>query len=244
MRFQELNINEYETFATRSAPMDSSVGFGHGGSIAKQGGSQWQQAARDAEAYARRRASALPPGMTQPGTANPADPNAPVGTNELPQPAGSGGEGRLIPNRSMNPLFTLNGQQSSNTRPTAGDEMNNRTLPRARQMAGIFGAPIVINDAIAKRGTSRESQTASSQHFFGRALDISVANMSNEQRLQLVQAALQAGFTGFGFGNTILHVDTGPRRHWAYGNSSFGGLQVAQLGSIVRSYTPGGTRTA
>jgi hypothetical protein len=232
MRYSELQINEVE----------SSIGYGHGKSVAQKGGSKWQQAQADADREARKRmASALPPGMTAgPG----ADPNAPAGTNALPQPTGSGGEGRLMPNRSMNPLFTLNGQQSPSVNPGAGDEMNNRTLPRARQMAGIFGSPVVINDAIAKRGTSRESQTANSQHFQGRALDISVANMSNEQRLQLVNAALQAGFTGFGFGNNILHVDTGPRRHWAYGNSSFGGVQVSQLGSTVRSYTPGRTAVA
>jgi uncharacterized protein YcbK (DUF882 family) len=144
----------------------------------------------------------------------------------------------------MNPLFTLNGQQSSMTRANAGDVMQNQTLPRARRMAAIFGGPITINDAIAKRGTSRENETAGSMHFHGRALDISTAGMTNEQKLQLVQAALQAGFTGFGFGENILHVDTGSRRSWAYGNGSYGGMPVTQLSSIVRSYTPGGTATA
>ena len=122
--------------------------------------------------------------------------------------------------------------------------MQNRTLPRARRMAGIFGTPLVINDAIAKRGTTRESETQGSMHFYGRALDISTNGLTDEQKLQLVNAALQAGFTGFGFGENILHVDTGVRRHWAYGNSSYGGMQVSQLGSMVRSYTPGGTATA
>jgi hypothetical protein len=190
-------------------------------------------------------ASATPPGTMKGGTAgDSADPNAPAGTNELPQPTGSGSSGRLIPNRSMNPLFTLNGQQSSSVRNTAGDVMQNQTLPRARRMAGILGRPLIINDAIAKRGTSREGETQGSMHFHGRALDISTNGMNNQQKLELVQAALQAGFTGFGFGNTILHVDTGPRRHWSYNNSSFGGMQVSQLGSIVRSYTPGGTAVA
>lgn len=231
MKYSELNINEVE----------STVGFAHGGNVARTGGSKWQQAQADADREAARRvASATPPGMTTPTT----DPDGATGTNELPAPTGSGGAGTLIPNRSMNPLFTLNGQQSSSTRATAGDVMQNDTLPRARRMAGIFGSPIIINDAIAKRGTSRESQTVRSMHFQGKALDISVANMSNEQKLQLVGAALQAGFTGFGFGNTILHVDTGSRRHWAYGNGSYGGLQVAQLGNMVRSYTPGSTAVA
>jgi hypothetical protein len=240
MKYSELNINEFETFPTRNSSVDSDIGYGHGKSIAGRGGSKWQQAQADADREAARRmASATPPGMTAP-----ADPDVPTGANELPEPTGSGGEGRLVANSSMNPLFTLNGQQSTNTRPTAGNVMQNDTLPRARRMAGIFGAPITINDAIAKRGTSRESQTVRSMHFQGRALDISVDNMSNEQKLQLVGAALQAGFTGFGFGNNILHVDTGTRRHWAYGNGSYGGLQIAQLGNMVRSYTPGGTAVA
>lgn len=173
------------------------------------------------------------------------DPQAPVtGANELPSVTGTGGEGRVIPNRSTNPLFTLNGQQSSRTVAGAGNEMMNRTLPMARRMAGLMGIPIIINDAIAKGGSSRETETQGSQHFQGRALDISTANLNDQQKLQLVQAALRVGFTGFGFGNTILHVDTGPRRHWAYGNSSYGGVAISQLGGIVRSYSPGGTATA
>lgn len=246
MRFEQLNINEFETFATRPA-VDSSIGYGHGGTQAKSGGSQAAAAAAAAEREAQRRVAAARPGRglgstgTDAGTGT--DPNAPAGTNELPQPVG-GGSGRLIPNRSMNPLFTLNGTQSANTTPTAGDVMQNQTLPRARRMAAIFGGPITINDAIAKRGTSRESQTQGSMHFHGKALDISTAGMTDQQKLQLVNAALQAGFSGFGFGTNILHVDTGPRRHWAYGNSSFGGLSVAQLGNTVRSYSAGRTAVA
>lgn len=249
MKFRELEINEFETFARRTEPVDSTVGYGHGGGQARSGGSQAAAAAAAADAEARRRAAAAVPSGTMVGGTGSSgtggdDPLAPQGANELPQPEGSGGEGRLVPNRSMNPLFTLNGQQSRMVRPNAGDVMQNQTLPRARRMAGIFGRPLVINDAIAKRGTSRESETQGSMHFFGRALDISTANMTDEQRLQLVQAALQAGFTGFGFGNNILHVDTGPRRHWAYGIGSYGGMQVAALGSMVRSYRPGGTALA
>ena len=129
-------------------------------------------------------------------------------------------------------LTTLNGQQSDMTRPEAGRNMQD-TLARARRMAGFFGSPITINDAIARAGTSREEETQGSQHFHGRALDISTSGMSNEQKLELFNAGMRAGFTGFGFGNSILHVDTGPRRHWAYGNSSYGGVRVASLGNLV-----------
>lgn len=53
MRFHELQINEYETFAKRSSPVASTVGYGHGKDIAKSGGANWQQAQRDAEKAAR-----------------------------------------------------------------------------------------------------------------------------------------------------------------------------------------------
>ena len=131
-------------------------------------------------------------------------------------------------------LTKMNGSQSDMTRSTAGQAMQ-ATIRRAQNMARIFGGTITVNDAIAKRGTSRERETQGSQHFAGTALDLSTAGMDNETKLRLVAAAQRAGFTGFGFGNGILHVDTGPRRHWSYGNSSFGGVSVASLGAAVRA---------
>lgn len=223
MKYSELGINEVE----------STVGFAHGRDVARRGGSKAAQAQADADrAAAKRVASATPPGTTQPPADTDSDTGAPA------QSPSSTGTGQVIPNSNTNPLFTLTGEQSPRVRAAAEETMQNDTLPRARRMAGIFGAPLVINDAIAKRGTSRETATQASQHFFGRALDISVARLSNEQKIQLVGAALQAGFRGFGFGNTILHVDTGTKRHWSYGNSSYGGMQISQLGNMVRTYTP------
>lgn len=54
--------------------------------------------------------------------------------------------------------------------------------------------------------------------------------MSNADKIRLYNEAKRAGFTGFGFGNTILHVDLGPSRAWAYGNSTYGGVSVCSLG--------------
>ena len=158
------------------------------------------------------------------------------GTIELPDPEGNGGTGQLRLNNGMGPLLDLDGSESRLTQRDAGQEMQ-ATIAMARRMAGIFGQPVIINDAIAKRGTSRERETTGSQHFHGTALDLDVSGFNDEERLQLVNAALQAGFSGFGFGQNILHVDRGPRRHWAYGNSTFGGVSVASLGSTVTSGT-------
>lgn len=229
MRFKELQINELEGFASRGTlGTGSSVGYSHGRDLARSGGSQWQQAQRDADTEARRkaqqaRAGTLPASSSTNGSNATTDPDA-------PNNPGSAGDVRFAPNA----LTTLNGQQSSMVGAAAGAQIED-TITRARRMAGFFGSTITVNDAIARSGTSRETQTQGSQHFHGRALDVSTAGMSNEQKLRLVQAAQRAGFTGFGFGANILHVDTGPRRHWAYGNSTYGGQRVADLGRSVRA---------
>lgn len=155
------------------------------------------------------------------------------GIVDLPAPEG-GGSGQLRINSGMGPLLDLDGSQSRLTQRDAGAEMQ-ATIQMARRMAEIFGQPVTINDAIAKAGTSREQDTQGSQHFHGTALDLDVSGFSDEERLQLVNAAMQAGFSGFGFGSNILHVDRGPRRHWAYGNSTYGGVSVADLGATVTS---------
>lgn len=146
------------------------------------------------------------------------------------------GSGQIIANPNMNPLFAMNGQQSRFTKPEAGEIMLNDTIPRVKKLAELFGRPLIINDAIAKQGTSRESEAVGSQHFFGRAVDISTVGMSNPDKLRLVDLALQVGFTGFGFGNTILHIDTGSRRGWAYGNATYGGVSVDSLDRKVSTY--------
>lgn len=151
---------------------------------------------------------------------------------DLPDPDGNGGTGQL--RMRSGAAIELDGNQSRMTQGDAGREMQ-ATIRMARRMAGLFGKPITINDAIAQRGTSRERDTQGSQHFHGTALDLDISNYSDEEKLQLVNAALQAGFSGFGFGNSVLHVDRGPRRYWAYGNATYGGVNVANLGATVTS---------
>ena len=239
MRFNELNINEYDTFQRRSTATSSSVGFGHGRDVAKRGGSQWQQAQADADRAARDEIRAARSGSTTTTGNTSTGDTAATSDTDVPNNPGTDGEIRF----ASGALTTLNGQQSSMTTPAAAQQMQ-ATLARARRMAGYFGSTITINDAIAKRGTSRETQTQGSQHFHGNALDISTANMSDADKLRLVNAAQRAGFTGFGFGNSILHVDTGPRRHWSYGNSNYGGVSVASLGRAVRANQIVGSGTA
>jgi len=128
-------------------------------------------------------------------------------------------------------LFQANGTQSAMCSSDCEDNMTNITLPKHQQLEAFCGFSIRINDAIAKTGTSRERKTPGSQHFRGRALDLSIRGLSNDQALKMVEGGREVGFTGFGFGATILHLDTGPARYWNYGNSRYAGVRCTTLGN-------------
>ena len=123
-----------------------------------------------------------------------------------------------------NPLFSMDGA-SRMTQDDAAQEMQ-RTLQQYRRMTAMLDFPVKVNDAISKKGTSRERETPGSQHFHGTALDLSIAGLSQDQVKRLMVAAKQVGFTGFGFGSSILHVDRGPSRTWDYGNNQFAGMNL------------------
>lgn len=127
-----------------------------------------------------------------------------------------------------NPLFGLDGSQSRMTQDDAAEQMA-LTLSKYKRMVAALDFPVRVNDAIAKAGTSRERQTPGSQHFHGTALDLSIAGLSQEQVKKLLVAAKSVGFTGFGFGDSILHVDSGPKRTWDYGNRDFAGLNLQSV---------------
>jgi len=57
-----------------------------------------------------------------------------------------------------------------------------------------------------------------SQHVKGNAFDLDVSEMPRNIRLELLKYLDSAGFTGFGHGNSVIHVDMGEggNRKWAY----------------------------
>ena len=128
-------------------------------------------------------------------------------------------------------LFTADGTQSAMCSSDCEENMQNDTLRRHAELEAFCGFSIRINDAIAKTGTSRERSTPGSQHFRGKALDLSTRGLSSEQALKMVEGGRHVGFTGFGFGNTILHLDTGPARYWNYGNSRYAGQRYRTVGN-------------
>lgn len=141
----------------------------------------------------------------------------------------SSGPTGLAVNANMNPIFDPADGGSSMVRAGAAARMQAMLNGPFACLQRGFGRAVTINDAIAKAGSSRETNTRNSRHFFGDALDLSTRDMSNADKLRLFQIAKQCGFSGFGFGSTILHVDLGPRRGWSYNNSTYGGQSVQSL---------------
>ena len=152
----------------------------------------------------------------------------------LVPPGALGGGGGTVPtgivtNSAMRPIFDPAQGGSNMVRSGAAARMQQTLAGPFARLQQYFGRSVMINDAVAKAGSSRESETSNSRHFYGDALDLSTSGMSNADKLRLFEAAKRAGFTGFGFGSNILHVDLGPSRGWAYNNATYGGRPVGEL---------------
>lgn len=89
------------------------------------------------------------------------------------------------------------------------------------RMMSIFGAQVYTTPQgifPARRG-SRSTKT---QHLKGKAFDIYTNIYNDEQKLKLLNAALQSGFQGFGFYEDFIHIDmrspsdfVGPTGTWS-----------------------------
>jgi uncharacterized protein YcbK (DUF882 family) len=107
---------------------------------------------------------------------------------------------------------------------------NLKELARRLQiMRDKLGKPMSITSCFRGPKLNRAvGGVPNSQHLYGRAADISV---TGHDRKEMVQAALDAGFTGIGLGRTFLHVDTraGALTVWQY-QASATALWVPALG--------------
>lgn len=144
----------------------------------------------------------------------------------------------FTPSESNSPIFDNEGA-SSMSKENAPENMK-KTIALLDKLQDKFykkhKIKIVVNDAIAKEGTSREKSTPGSEHFSGKALDLSTSNLSEEQKDDLAYFSLEVGFKGFGFGSSILHVDTGKQRAWKYSNQTFGTKSTNEWISIAKTY--------
>lgn len=145
----------------------------------------------------------------------------------------SGGNYGINLSTTLNPHIKREGDKTHpSIAPGAVDNMSALLANQYTLMQQYYGGKLIINDALPKATTSRKVATVdngTNQHWFGKALDISVVGMSDAQKDKLVAAATTAGFKGFGFGNTILHLDIGTRRVWSYDNTHFAGREVGSI---------------
>lgn len=90
--------------------------------------------------------------------------------------------------------------------------VNVDAIDRLEYMREIAGKPFYISSAYRDPiWNAKVGGAPMSSHKKGIAFDIS---LRNHDKNELYAAAKQAGFTGFGFYNTFLHVDTGRKRSW------------------------------
>ena len=89
-------------------------------------------------------------------------------------------------------------------------DMLSRLVSLAREWVGAGNPPLTINSALrlGSRG----------YHPRGMAVDVSMP--SPRSQLLFANLAYRAGFRGIGSYRTFIHIDTGPQRSWAGGNTS------------------------
>ena len=91
---------------------------------------------------------------------------------------------------------------------------NADALDKLERMRIIMAKPLIINSAYRSPIHNKKiGGKPNSMHVQGRAFDVSI---KGHNPVALHQAAVEAGFTGFGFARTYLHVDTGAKRYWEY----------------------------
>lgn len=90
--------------------------------------------------------------------------------------------------------------------------VDEKALDMLQAARNAIGQPFVINSAYRDPEHNKlVGGSKRSQHLRGTAFDIST---NKHNRRELYNACVDAGFTGFGFYGTFLHVDTGRPRWW------------------------------
>lgn len=86
-----------------------------------------------------------------------------------------------------------------------------------RRLLEIYGGTLpAIKSGYRDPATNKSVGGAKgSQHLHGNAIDWATSGMSQEERLNFLNAARQAGFQGFGgYSSGNVHTDVGPARYW------------------------------
>ena len=116
--------------------------------------------------------------------------------------------------------------------------VNPRVLPdvwtKLENLAKSLGRPITLNSA--HRSVEYNIYICgarNSMHVQRKAADVQWGTSSVQGRVDMIQKAIDAGFTGIGCYNGFLHVDTGSKRQWGPNGSRTS--QFAQYKPVLQS---------
>lgn len=84
--------------------------------------------------------------------------------------------------------------------------MDGNFMNRLQTARDLAGCPFIVNSAHRTVAYElKKHRTGRSMHCLGRAVDLSCRDGAT--RYRILRAALQAGFTGIGIGDTFIHLD-------------------------------------
>ena len=116
--------------------------------------------------------------------------------------------------------------------------VNPRVLPevwtKLENFAKALGRPITLNSAYRTPAYNRSVGGArNSMHVQRKAADVQWATSNIQDRVDIIQRAIDAGFTGIGTYNSFMHVDIGAKRQWGPNGSRTG--QFAQYKPVLKA---------
>ena len=97
--------------------------------------------------------------------------------------------------------------------------VNPRILPEAwtklENFARSLGRVITLNSAYrTPEYNARVGGARNSMHVQRKAVDVQWGTTSVQGRVDFIQKAIDAGFTGIGCYDSFCHLDIGAKRHW------------------------------
>ena len=116
--------------------------------------------------------------------------------------------------------------------PTVNPRVTTACWSNLETMAKDLAVTLTINSAYRTTAYNKSVGGAkSSLHVERKAVDVQWGTTNAQGRVNMIQAAIDAGFTGIGCYEDFIHLDVGDKRHWGP-NGSFTG-QFAQYKLIV-----------
>ena len=143
----------------------------------------------------------------------------------------------------LEPNFVVSTKTHPELYPEAQVNMKSLLENEFALMQQYYGSTIPINDALPwgpvkglTFGTARKppSRGGGSQHWYGKAIDVSIKGLSDSQKIKLLEAGLKAGFRGVGLGNTIIHFDLrNTYTAWNYKNHYWAGKPFSYWNTYI-----------